>query len=391
MANPTPTGLRLRELRRYDVLDTPPEPEFDEVTRLIAEICDVPIAMVSLVADEYQFMKSHHGTDLERTPIDFSFCRHAIEHDEMMIVDDVRTDARFETNPFVQGEPHVAFYAGAVLRTPAGVPIGTLCVFDDEPRELEEFQIHTLRVLARHVTTLLELRRRMREVDEALETRKRLLATVSHDLRGPIGNVAMTAQLLKAEGSQDHGARLERSAATMKRLVDDLLDFDRAESGDLDIRPRLFDVRELLETTRASTELRAQAREVRIVVQVPESPLEVWGDDGRLEQVLDNLVGNAVRYAPPDSSIVLSAEATEESVRFAVADQGPGVDSELAHKLFLPYWRGQESEEGMGLGLSIARRLVEAHDGEIWLDPHVREGARFVFEVPRRPPPRRDS
>jgi GAF domain-containing protein len=174
-AIPTLEAERLAALRSYDVLDTPAEVRFDEITRLAAYVCNVPIAMVSLVDHDRQWFKSKVGVDASESPRDTAFCAHAILFDELLIVEDAERDPRFADNPLVVGGPRVRFYAGAPLVVDGGHRLGTLCAIDDRPRSLDERQRESLGSLARHVVELLELRRVSARLAAAL-TRVRMLS-----------------------------------------------------------------------------------------------------------------------------------------------------------------------------------------------------------------------
>jgi GAF domain-containing protein len=151
---------RLAVLREYGVLDTLPEASFDDIAFLASYICGAPIALVSLVDEVRQWFKAKVGTDIEETPRDVAFCAHAIlKPDEVFVVPDAHEDPRFATNPLVRDEPHVRFYAGAPLVSPEGMPLGTLCVFDEVPGYLSPAQNRALSALAREVVVHLELRR----------------------------------------------------------------------------------------------------------------------------------------------------------------------------------------------------------------------------------------
>ncbi len=165
---------RLNVLWQYEVLDTVPEAVFDELTELAARICEAPIALISLVDENRQWFKSRHGTTLHETRRDVSFCTHAIRQPGLFIVPDASADARFATSPLVRSEPHIRFYAGAPLVTPDGYALGTLCVIDQVPRQLRPDQQEALRILARHVVSQLELRRRTRQVTELREENARI-------------------------------------------------------------------------------------------------------------------------------------------------------------------------------------------------------------------------
>jgi GAF domain-containing protein len=153
---------RLKVLWDYEVLDTVPEEIFDDLTELAALICDAPISLISLVDEDRQWFKSKFGTSVSETSRGVSFCAHALTGVDLLIVPDATRDRRFSTNPLVTADPKIRFYAGAPLVTPDGYVLGTLCVLDTKPRELRLVQQKALQLLARHVVSQLELRRRSR-------------------------------------------------------------------------------------------------------------------------------------------------------------------------------------------------------------------------------------
>lgn len=168
---------RLAALRAYGILDTEPEKAFDDIVRLLARICEAPIAVVNLIDAERQWFKAEVGLGVRETPLATSFCAHALLQEAGMVIPDATKDARFDCNPLVTGEPHLRFYAGRLLTTPEGLPLGTLCVLDTEPRPggLDALQAMALETLAGQVMTQLELRRALRQRQESEETTRRAL------------------------------------------------------------------------------------------------------------------------------------------------------------------------------------------------------------------------
>ncbi len=150
---------RLAALARYRILDTPREADFDDIAELASEICGTPIAAVNLVADGRQWFKAEVGLGVRETPLETSFCGHAVLEEDFMLVPDATKDPRFERNPLVTGPPGLRFYAGALLKSGEGLPIGTLCVLDYRPRTLTGQQTRALKRLARQVMSQLEQRR----------------------------------------------------------------------------------------------------------------------------------------------------------------------------------------------------------------------------------------
>ena len=149
---------RLRALRDYAILDTPPEKTLDDLTQLTAHFYGVPIALITLVDESRQWFKSHHGLDVQQTDRDVAFCAHAILQTDTMIVEDASKDRRFYDNPLVTCEPMIRFYAGAPLVTPDGHALGTLCVIDTQPRKLSPADAASLQILSRLVMSQLQLR-----------------------------------------------------------------------------------------------------------------------------------------------------------------------------------------------------------------------------------------
>ncbi len=174
---------RLEELRSYEILDTPDESDYGDITLLAAQICQTPMALISLVDADRQWFKARFGVETRQTPRDISFCAHAILERDLMIVPDASEDHRFRDNPLVTTEPKLRFYAGAPLVTPRGLALGTLCVVDHVKRELTPNQKVSLAALARHVTSLLHHRRHTFELEAAVAERDNRIAELLNGQR----------------------------------------------------------------------------------------------------------------------------------------------------------------------------------------------------------------
>ena len=189
---------RLKALDEYNLLDTHPESEYDEIVQLASQIFDTPISLVSLVDEDRQWFKAKVGLDASETPRSMAFCHHAINSDGVFEVPDTHKDKLFVDNPLVTGDPHIRFYAGAPLKNPAGHVLGTLCIIDRKPRKLSTQEKMGLEVLAKQVVKSFELRKKnarlqnnLAKYTELVEGGDALLCT--HDLRGFIIDVNQRA------------------------------------------------------------------------------------------------------------------------------------------------------------------------------------------------------
>ncbi len=194
---PANESRRLRALRRLHLLDTPAEEVFDEITRLCAELLEVPIALVSLVDEHRQWFKSRVGLDASEISRTVSFCGHAIHHADTFIVEDASKDPRFADNPLVRGPLQVRFYAGVPLVLPGGEAVGTLCVIDRVPRQLSPRHKTLLEVLARKIVTELELRQRVSALEEEIAHRRDMEVRIMHlATRDPLTGLPNRAALM---------------------------------------------------------------------------------------------------------------------------------------------------------------------------------------------------
>ena len=218
---------RLAALQRYEILDTPREPEFDDVARLAADSFDAPIGVVNLIAQGRQWFKAEVGIGVDELPLDVSICAHAILQQGIFVVPDTTKDDRFRCNPLVSGVPGLRFYAGALLETPEGLPLGTVCVLDTKSRPdgITERQRLTLEVLARQVMSQLELRRAVAQRDLEVARARRSEERLSLVLDSARDYVILTCDPERRITSFSAGAEATfglSEAEAIGRLTDEL-------------------------------------------------------------------------------------------------------------------------------------------------------------------------
>lgn len=229
----------------------------------------------------------------------------------------------------------------------------------------------------------------------ASEARDDVLGIVAHDLRNPLGAILLQAEMLGETARRGAGGdgsislateMIVRSARRMHRLIEDLLDVTRIEERSFSVSRIRLSARQLVSEAVESHAPRAAAAELEIRVDLASDLPDIYADRDRLLQILENLLGNAVKFTDPGGLIAIGAARRGDSVQFYVADTGCGIAaSDLPH-VFDRFWQAQKDRRsGAGLGLAIAKGLVEAHGGEMWVESALGRGSTFFFTIPAAP------
>ncbi len=287
-----------------------------------------------------------------------------------------------------------------------GVPVGFLFFSSVEPDTYSHVHVDTFTQIAGQLSVILEkgrlvsqlsaqkeeIERTNAELMRVNELKSTFLGIATHDLRGPIGNIRMIADLLSDDVialSDSERAGLIHDIGVqsthMLSLLNDLLDVTRIESGKLELRFEPFALRPFLEQLANRHQMMATPKDTKILLEdFPD--MDMTADPVRVRQVIDNLVSNAIKYSPPGSTVVVNATRTREGCRISVTDEGPGITEEDRKKLFKDFAKLSAKptggEKSVGLGLAISRRIVEAHGGSIGVDSHTGQGAEFWFIIP---------
>jgi PAS domain S-box-containing protein len=226
------------------------------------------------------------------------------------------------------------------------------------------------------------------EAERATKARDEIIAVLAHDLRNPmqaiLGAAAMLRVTVEDEKRQRQVAMIQRATQAMERLVTDLLDMARIDSGAFVIETKPVDVAAVISQVIDLCESQAAARNVALKAEVTDALPGIEADPGRLLQLLSNLLGNAMKFSPPNTAVVVRAAASSRGVEVSVADSGVGIPAEDLPRIFDRFWQGGgQSRAGVGLGLAICKGIIDAHDGRIWATSEVGRGTTFYFEIPQ--------
>jgi signal transduction histidine kinase len=249
----------------------------------------------------------------------------------------------------------------------------------------------TVTTLVRRVVTdevaRATLSRMYEDAEASIDAREQVLKIVSHDLRNPLHTISMCASLLldlpmPADKQNEHLKRIKRSGERMNRLVQDLLDVAKLEAGRVAISTRPVVVAPLIREAHEMLAPIAEEKGVSLETVVADGLQPIVADEGRVLQVLSNLVGNAVKFTPAGGRITIRADDAPGGVRFSVSDTGVGMTPEQLSQLFGRFWQANPADRrGIGLGLSIAKGIVEAHGGRIWVESQPGAGTTFHFTL----------
>lgn len=387
---------RLKSIESYHIESWGSEKDFDELTMLAAEICQTPIALVTILGENKQWFKSGFGTELKETAREVAFCSHAIlDEREIMVVKDARKDERFVNNPLVTGDTRIVFYAGVPLVNPEGYALGTICVIDHEEKELSESQLRALRVLGKQALHQMELRRKLKELENANEALieansfiEKFAHRVAHDIKNPLTSIIMSADSIQKKFQSEGDERSVRlinialrSAKNLVTYVDDMLDYSKKPSSLLSAH-ETFELGELFEKIVPMLNAPQECK-----ISFPNS-VKIKSSRIALEQILLNLFSNAIRYNNKSQpEIELGFREDRNQYYFRISDNGRGIEKDQLEKIFEEGFTSVDSDrfgkKGNGLGLDAVSSLVKKMQGKIHAASEIEKGTTISFSLPR--------
>lgn len=386
---------RLKALRSYDILDSLPDEEFDNLAQLAAEITGTPVSQINFIDKHRQWSKSSIGLDRERRerPRENSVCQYTILDLGITEIKDLRKDSRFADFEYVKKEGGLRYYLGIPLLSEGKHAIGTLCVLDYQEKRLTDNQIKQLKIIANEVMTHLELHKRNQELQRLNEYKVQLMKMLSHDMRSPLNGIiglsSMLREQLEEEGSEHIETIdiIEQSSSQLNQMIDEVMNYSHIESGGLTLSPGKVNLQELIENTsrlyRPAT--RIKSIDLEFYTEGLEEP--VWLDGDKFEQVLGNLLSNAIKYTQSGGWVKLSLVRKQDALELRVTDGGIGMsDREIKNLLQntpnQQLSKGTSGEKSTGIGFSIVKHIIDLFDGEIHIESTPGEGSTIHIEIP---------
>jgi two-component sensor histidine kinase len=361
---------RLAALRSYGILDTPREADFDEVVKVASAVCGTPISVINLIDQGRQWFKAEVGLGVRETPIDSSICAHAILQPDLFIVPDTTIDHRFCDNSLVVGDPHLRFYAGALLETPEGLPLGTVCVLDYKPRELDETQQAFLRLMANQVMKLLELRRvaaaersSRLQAEAMVQEKETLMREGNHRLMNSLQLVQSMLSLQSRSASSDE-AKKQLDMAGNRVLAIATVHKQLHLSGSMDEVDIDDFLRRLCESLKHTAP--AQITAIKLTADAGRLPSDMASGIGLL---VAELVTNSFKYAYPvgeSGNVAVDFKQTSSGWRLQVSDEGHGLPE------------GFDIDQGKGFGMHVVRAFVRRLDATLTVSSRP---GRTAFEI----------
>jgi len=379
---------RIKALNRYEVLDTPPDGSFDKLTRLAAKLFNVPIAIISIVDKDRIWFKSKYGVDVQEVSRDIGLCAQAVLSDGLYTVEDMFIDPEIALNPLRLGDVDLRFYAALPLKTIDNFNLGAFCLIDKVPRKFGSEDESILSDLRDLVMDQIELKLASRLI--AIQ-HNQILNTTAHDLKNPLTTIPVRADLIKMRKNDPEMVdkmceQIKTASLNMVRIIDELLLSGTAEAGKVQLLYIKLNLSSLVSNV-ISMNLPLAERKNQTINFIPEADVEITGDEGKLSEVLDNLINNAIKYSPANTNIEVGVKKLEDKVLIMVKDEGQGLTEDDKNRLYQRFTRLSAQptggENSTGLGLSIVRVLVEAHRGRIWAESEGHDkGSTFIVELP---------
>ncbi len=379
---------RLSVLKRYEILDTPPEGAFNRIASLAVKMFNTPIALVSLVDKEQVFFKANVGMPgIQYVERGVSLCSLAVLNNEPTVFSNASNEPCLVANPLVAGSFGLKFYAGAPIITHDGYNIGTVCIVDKKPREFTENDKAMLQDLAAIVMDEMEIR--ISSI-KAARAKSEIMHIAAHDLKNPLFNIQTLSDLINKqqdpEVMQKMTGMIKDSTSKMISLIDKMVKLSEIENNQISLDLQHVDASQLAQEVIEHNKFRAHEKNQQLLLHTDISA-PAYIDKEWISEVLDNLVSNAIKYSPLGKTIEVFVKANHAGLCVEVKDEGPGFSKEDKVNAFKKFTRLSAvptgGEASTGLGLSIVKTLVELHKGQVNIECNGKnKGSRLIVHIP---------
>ncbi len=416
-------SARIAALKSYALLDTDKENIYDQLTWLASQICGTKFSLITLVDQERVWFKSRIGIDATETRRTKAFCDHVIAGGQPLVINDAGNDPRFADNPLVIGLPRVSFYAGIPLIDDKGFSLGTLSVLDPIPRQLTDSQLQSLKIIAAQVIAQFRMGRELAQkrnyedqlasltgqvpgfisdvTDEKnvevqtyenskLAALGEMASGVAHEINNPLSIIIGKTSLMKVQLSaptwnrekitEDLG-KIEDTALRISKIIKGLTAFSRNAEHD---SFTVVEVRQIIEDTVSLVNEKFKYHSIDIIVNCPLN-ITLECNATQIGQVLMNLLTNSFDAVKPLEKkwIKIEVKRFGSHVNIRVSDSGQGISPRIRDKIMHSFFTTKSVGEGMGLGLSLSKGLVESHNGNLKYIPSATY-TTFEIQLPLR-------
>ncbi|MCB0748496.1 MAG: GAF domain-containing sensor histidine kinase, partial [Ignavibacteriae bacterium] len=331
---------------------------------------------------------------------DLAFCSHAIESNDVLVVNDTLEDERFYDNPLVVGDPNIRFYAGSQLKTKEGYVLGTLCAIDRKPRTLSENQLRALKILSKQVIARLELRKSYDALQKHAEylndlnyNKDKFFRIISHDLRSPFSSILGFAELLQNELpklSQDEikeiSINIGSSASSIYELVKDLLEWSNGQEKEILPEKTVIDLEDLFNKIISVLAGLIVKKKLKVSISLDANSI-IYADRNMIFSVFQNIITNAIKFTPEKGTISIISRVHLNFVKIIVEDSGIGMNKETINNLMdngmIRSRNGTNGEIGNGIGFITIKDFIQKNNGTLSIISKVDRGCLIKVEFPR--------